>query len=65
MVIAPRGAPVLLADPEDHGIDERKGVIEHQSFDLAIGCPAPMAAGDEGPADLDFAPRGAITIIAA
>src|ERR1700721_1305129 len=59
------GAPVLLADPENHGIDEREGVIEHQPLDFAIGRAAPMAAGDEGPADLDFASPGVITIIAA
>jgi hypothetical protein len=65
LVIAPWERQFLLAHPEDHGIDKRKGVIEHQPFDFAIGCTAPMAAGDEGPADLDFAPPGVITIIAA
>jgi hypothetical protein len=59
------GAPVLLAHSEDDGIDERKGVIEHQALDFAIGRSAPMAAGNEGPADLDFAKLSIITIIAA
>jgi hypothetical protein len=48
-------APVFLAHPENHGIYECKGMIEHQPFDFAIGLAAPMAPGDEGPADLDFA----------
>src|ERR1700722_17357077 len=58
-------APVPVADPEDHGIDEGEGVVEHQPLDLAIGAAAPVAADDESPADLDFPERGLVAMIAA
>src|ERR1700675_4565360 len=45
-------APILLAYPEDDGIDEGKGMIEHQPLDFAIGRAAPMLLDNEGPADL-------------
>src|ERR1700722_9488678 len=44
-------APVFLADPEDGGVEEGEGVIEHQPFDLTVGFPAPRTAGNESPAD--------------
>src|ERR1700761_6285329 len=43
-------APVFLADPEHHGVDEGEGMVEHQALDLAVRGAAPMAARDEGPA---------------
>src|SRR3954468_16081517 len=58
-------APVFIAHPEDHGIDEGKGVVEHQSLDLAIGAAAPVAAGEKRPADLDLAQFGFIAIVPA
>src|ERR1700722_9220190 len=58
-------APVLVADPEDHGIDEAEGVVEHQPLDLAIGRAAPVAADNKSPADLDFAALGVIAMVAA
>src|SRR6266568_9315068 len=58
-------APVLVADPEHDGVDEGKGVIEHQALDLAVGAAAPMAAGDERPADLDLAEFRLMAIVAA
>src|ERR1700742_3008354 len=58
-------APVFLADPEHHGVDESEGMIEHQPLDLAVGGAAPMAADDKSPADLDLAAFGLIAIIAA
>src|SRR5689334_3071075 len=58
-------APVGLADPEDHGVDEGEGVVEHQPLDLAVDGPAPMAAGDKGPADLDLADVGLVAVVAA
>ena len=59
------GTPVLLADPEDDGIDEAEGVIEHQAFDFAVGRATPMAANDEGSADLDFTPFRVMAMVAA
>ncbi|MGH6739964.1 MAG: hypothetical protein ACREDY_13210 [Bradyrhizobium sp.] len=37
---------ISLADPEDHGVDESEGVIEHQALDLAVGDPTPMRADE-------------------
>src|SRR5258708_17924819 len=59
------GTPVFLAHPEDDGVDETKGMIEHQAFDFAIGCSAPMLTDKESPADLAFAALGAIAMVAA
>src|SRR3977135_3079207 len=39
-------APVLVADPEHHGIEEGKGVVEHQPLDLAAGAAHPRPAGE-------------------
>jgi hypothetical protein len=58
-------APVVFADPEDHGIDESEGVIEHQPLDLAVGRAAPMAAYDKRPADLDLAALAVMAVVAA
>src|SRR6185437_7641581 len=58
-------APVFIADPEHHGIDKAKGMVEHQALDLAVGGAAPMAANDKGPADLDLAALGLMAVIAA
>src|ERR1700728_2903522 len=57
--------PVLVADPEHDRVDESEGVVEHHALDLAVGAAAPMAAGEEGPADLDFADLGLVAVIAA
>src|SRR5262249_24348954 len=35
-------------------VDEAEGVVEHQPLHLAAGGAAPVAAGEKGPADLDF-----------
>src|SRR5258708_2915403 len=59
------GTPVFLAHPEDDGVDETKGMIEHQAFDFAIGRSAPMAAHEKRPANLDLAEFGFIAVIAA
>src|SRR5258708_18431062 len=59
------GTPVFLAHPEDDGVDETKGMIEHQAFDFAIGRSAPMAAHEKRPANLDLAEFGVIAVIAA
>ena len=40
-------------------------MVEHHALDLAVGAAAPMAAGEEGPADLDFADLGLVAVIAA
>src|SRR5882672_2242426 len=58
-------APIVLADPEDRGVGEGEGVVEHQALDLAVGRAAPMAAGDERPADLDFAALGLVAVVTA
>src|SRR5262249_56288619 len=58
-------AEILFADPEHHGVDEAEGMVEHQPLHLAIGGAAPMAAGQKGPADLDFALGWLVVVIAA
>src|SRR5882724_5835341 len=58
-------APIVLADPEDRGVGEGEGVVEHQALDLAVGRAAPVAAGDERPADLDFAAIGRVAVVTA
>jgi hypothetical protein len=58
-------APIGLADPEAHGIDEGEGMVEHQPLHLAVNDPAPMAAGDKRPADFDLADVGLISVIPA
>src|ERR1700681_4963653 len=34
-------APVLVANPEHDGVDESKGVVEHQALYLAVDATAP------------------------
>src|ERR1700730_1502628 len=58
-------APVVLADPEHDRVDEGEGMIEHQPLHFAIGAAAPVAADDEGPADLDLAAFGFKAVVAA
>src|SRR6202043_3357746 len=58
-------APVGVGDPEDRGIDEAEGMIEHQPLDFAVGGAAPMRADNKSPADLDFAELRLITMVAA
>jgi len=38
-------------------------VVEHQALDLAVGRAAPVAAGDERPADLDFAALELVAVV--
>src|SRR5437660_64561 len=58
-------APVVLADPEDHGVEEGEGVVEHQPLDFAVSGAAPMAAGEKRPADLDLAQGRLVAVVAA
>src|ERR1700759_95130 len=37
-------APILMADPEHHGVEEREGLVEHQALHLAVHRPTPMTA---------------------
>ena len=53
----PSRPEVLRADREDDVVDEREGVLEHESFHLAVVSPAPMRPRKERPADLDLAQR--------
>src|SRR4051812_18302166 len=58
-------APVFHADPEDGGIDECEGGVEHQPLGFAVYGAAPVAAGKKRPADLDLAPLRLIAMVAA
>jgi len=53
-----------LADQEDNAVDALERMSDHQRLHCRIGGTAPMAAGEKGPADLDFAGLGAVKIIA-
>src|SRR5579863_7426291 len=57
--------PVLVTDPEDDGVNESKGMIEHQALDLAVRSSAPMTARQKGPSDLDLTDLGRIAIVPA
>src|SRR5690349_604030 len=51
----PPGAAVVRTDDEIHALHRLEGMLQHEALHLTVVSTAPMRAGQERPADFNFA----------